>query len=128
MTRLVVPSMLERGFGRIINISSVNGQKGQFGQVNYSAAKAGIHRFTKALAQELAAKGITVNTVSPGYIATSMIMDIDEPIRETIKQQIPVGRFGKPEEIGRLVAFLAHEESGFMTGADFSANGGQHMY
>ena len=128
MTRLVVPSMLERGFGRIINISSVNGQKGQFGQVNYSAAKAGIHGFTKALAQELAAKGITVNTVSPGYIATSMIMDIDEPIRESIKQQIPVGRFGKPEEIGRLVAFLAHEESGFMTGADFSANGGQHMY
>jgi len=128
MTRLVINSMIERGYGRIINISSVNGQKGQFGQVNYSAAKAGIHGFTKALAQEVAAKGVTVNTVSPGYIATSMIMDIDEPIRDSICKQIPVGRFGKPEEIGRLVAFLAHEDSGFITGADFSANGGQHMF
>ncbi len=126
-TRLVVNSMLENGFGRIINISSVNAQKGQFGQVNYSAAKAGIHGFTKALAQEVASKNITVNTVSPGYIATSMIMDVEETIREKIKQGIPVGRFGTPKEIGRLVNFLAHEDSGFMTGADFSANGGQHM-
>ncbi|MEH6346238.1 MAG: acetoacetyl-CoA reductase [Bermanella sp.] len=126
-TRLVINNMLEGGYGRIINISSVNAQKGQFGQVNYSAAKAGIHGFTKALAQEVAGKNITVNTVSPGYIATSMIMDVDEEIREKIKKGIPVGRFGEPEEIGRLVTFLADEKSGFMTGADFSANGGQHM-
>ena len=121
-------SMLERGAGRIINISSVNGQKGQIGQVNYSAAKAGIHGFTKALAQEVARKGITVNTVSPGYTATDMVMAVPEEVREKIIAQIPVGRLGKPEEIAHMVAFLADERSGFITGADFSVNGGMHMY
>ena len=128
VTKQFLDEMIEEGFGRIINISSINGQKGQFGQVNYSAAKAGLHGFTKALAQEVARKGVTVNTLSPGYIATSMIMAIDEPIREKIKAQIPVGRFGEPEEMARIISFLASGESGFITGADLSANGGQHMH
>ena len=128
MTRLVINDMLEKKWGRIINISSVNAEKGQFGQANYSAAKAGMHGFTKAVAQEVASKGVTVNTVSPGYIATSMIMDVPEEIRETIKKGIPVGRFGTPEDIARVVSFLASEESSFITGSNISANGGQHMH
>ena len=128
VTRQFADGMASRGWGRIVNISSINAQKGQFGQCNYSAAKAGMHGFTKALAQELARKGVTVNTVSPGYIATDMVMKVKEEIREKIKSQIPVGRFGEPEEIARLVLFLSAEESGTITGANFSANGGQHMY
>lgn len=120
--------MLEQQFGRIINISSINGEKGQMGQTNYSAAKAGMHGFTKALAQETARKGITVNTISPGYIATDMIMKIKEEIREGIKAQIPVGRFGEPEDIARIVVFLADDASSFITGANISANGGQFMH
>ena len=127
MTRLVINPMLERGFGRVINISSVNAQKGQFGQANYSAAKAGIHGFTKALAQEVARKGVTVNTVSPGYIMTPMVAKIDQKVQDSITATIPVGRFGEPEEIGRTVSFLADEKSGYITGADFSVNGGLHM-
>jgi len=120
--------MLDKGFGRVINISSVNAQKGQFGQANYSAAKAGIHGFTKALAQEVARKGVTVNTVSPGYILTAMVAKIDQKIQDSITATIPVGRFGEPEEIGRTVAFLADEKSGYITGADLSVNGGLHMF
>ena len=127
MTRLVINPMLERGFGRIVNISSVNAQKGQFGQCNYSAAKAGIHGFTKALAQEVAAKGVTVNTVSPGYVATPMVTKIPQEILDTIIKQIPVGRLGLPEEIGKAVAFLCGEDCGYVTGSDFSINGGMHM-
>lgn len=127
VTRPVVPGMMERGFGRVINISSVNGQKGQIGQTNYAAAKAGVHGFTMALAQEVARKGVTVNTVSPGYIATDMVMAVPEDIRKQIIAQIPVSRLGKPEEIAALVAFLASDEAGFITGADIAANGGQHM-
>lgn len=110
MSKACLDNMLEMKFGRIVNISSINGQKGQMGQTNYSAAKAGMHGFTKALAQETARKGITVNTISPGYIATDMIMKIDEPVRNQIMEGIPVGRFGKPEEIARTVSFLAAEE------------------
>jgi acetoacetyl-CoA reductase len=128
MTKQVIDGMLDRGFGRIINISSINGQKGQFGQANYSAAKAGVHGFTMAVAREVARKGVTVNTVSPGYIGTEMVMAVPEDVRNKIIAEIPVGRLGKPEEIARLIAFIAADESGFMTGADFSANGGQHMY
>jgi acetoacetyl-CoA reductase len=128
MTRMVVNDMLANGYGRIINISSVNGEKGQFGQANYSAAKAGMHGFTKAVAQEVASKGVTVNTISPGYIATSMIMEVPEEIREGIRKGIPVGRFGKPEDIARIVSFLAHEDAGFITGTNVSANGGQYMH
>jgi acetoacetyl-CoA reductase len=127
MTRGVVEGMLERGYGRIISISSINGQKGQFGQANYSAAKAGIHGFTMAIAQEVARKGITVNTVSPGYIATEMVMAVREDIRDQIIAQIPVGRLGKPEEIASVIAFLASDEAAFITGANIAANGGQHM-
>lgn len=127
VTRNVIEGMLERGRGRIINISSVNGQKGQIGQTNYSAAKAGMHGFTMALAQEVARKGITVNTISPGYIATEMVMAVPEDIRNKIIAQIPVGRLGKPEEVAYLVDFLASDEAAFITGADFAANGGQHM-
>ncbi|MBF0308613.1 MAG: acetoacetyl-CoA reductase [Magnetococcales bacterium] len=127
MSRNVVDGMLERGFGRIVNISSVNGQKGQFGQCNYSAAKAGMHGFTMALAQEVATKGITVNTVSPGYIGTQMVMAIEEEIRNKIIAQVPVRRLGKPEEIGRLVAFLAADESGYITGSNIAINGGLFM-
>ncbi len=127
MTRLVINPMLDKGFGRIVNISSVNAQKGQFGQCNYSAAKAGIHGFTKALAQEVAAKGITVNTVSPGYVATPMVTKIPQEVLDKIIKMIPVGRLGQPEEIGKAVAFLCSENCGYVTGSDFSINGGQHM-
>jgi len=128
VTRSFIESMLERQTGRVINISSINGQKGQFGQANYSAAKAGIHGFTMALAQEVARKGITVNTVSPGYIATEMVMAVPEDVRNQIIAQIPVGRLGKPEEIAALVGFLASEDAAFITGANLAANGGQHMH
>jgi len=127
VTKQVVPDMVERGFGRIINISSVNGEKGQAGQTNYSAAKAGMHGFTMALAQELAAKGVTVNTVSPGYIGTDMVRAIKPEVLEKIVATIPVKRLGTPDEIGSVVAWLAGEDSGFTTGADFSCNGGLHM-
>jgi acetoacetyl-CoA reductase len=127
VTKQVVPEMVERGWGRIIQISSVNGEKGQAGQTNYSAAKAGMHGFTMALAQELAAKGVTVNTVSPGYIGTDMIRAIKPEILEKIVATIPVKRLGTPEEIGSVVAWLAGPDSGFTTGADFSCNGGLHM-
>ncbi len=125
--RSVIEGMLEDGYGRIINISSINGRKGQFGQVNYAAAKAGMHGLTMSLAQETATKGITVNTVSPGYIATDMINNIPEKVREAIRETIPVKRYGTPEEIARLVTFLADKESGFITGANVDINGGQFM-
>jgi acetoacetyl-CoA reductase len=127
VTKQVVPDMVEKGWGRIIQISSVNGEKGQAGQTNYSAAKAGMHGFTMALAQELAAKGVTVNTVSPGYIGTDMVRAIKPEVLEKIVATIPVKRLGRPEEIGSIVAWLASEDSGFTTGADFSCNGGLHM-
>jgi acetoacetyl-CoA reductase len=127
MTHQVWPGMRERGFGRIINISSINAQKGQFGQVNYSAAKAGDLGFTKALAQEGAKKGITVNAVCPGYIATDMVMKVSEDVRNQIISGIPVGRLGEPDEIARCVAFLAADESSFITGSTLTANGGQYM-
>ena len=127
MTHPVWSGMRDRGFGRIISISSVNGQKGQMGQANYSAAKAGELGFTKALAQEGAFKGITVNAVCPGYIATEMVMAVDEKIREAIIKQIPVGRLGLPEEIARCVSFLASDEAGYITGSTLSANGGQYV-
>jgi acetoacetyl-CoA reductase len=127
VTRNVVNHMIEKKYGRIINISSINAQKGQFGQVNYSAAKAGIHGFTKSLAYELARKGITVNTISPGYIETSMLKALSVETLEKITTQIPVGRLGKPEEIARAVTFLASEESGFITGTNLSINGGHYM-
>ncbi|WMS86940.1 acetoacetyl-CoA reductase [Pleionea litopenaei] len=128
MTRNVINGMIERQYGRIINVSSINAQKGQLGQTNYSAAKAGMHGFTKALSQEVARKGITVNTVSPGYIATKMVMAVAEEIREHIISGIPVGRLGLPEEVAHAVSFLASEQSGFITGSNLSVNGGQHMF
>jgi len=129
MTKQVMDGMLGRKWGRVINISSVNGQKGAFGQSNYSAAKAGMHGFTKALALEVARSGVTVNTISPGYIGTRMVMAIQPEILDSkILPQIPVGRLGKPEEIAGLVAYLASEEAAFVTGANVSINGGQHMY
>ena len=127
VTKQVIPDMVERGFGRVIQISSVNGEKGQAGQTNYSAAKAGMHGFAMALAQELAGKGVTVNTVSPGYIGTDMVKAIRPDVLEKIVATIPVKRLGRPEEIGSIVAWLAGEDSGFTTGADFSCNGGLHM-
>lgn len=127
VTRHAINGMIERKFGRIINISSMNGQKGQFGQVNYSASKAGIHGFTKALALEVARKGITVNTISPGYVATEMVMKIPQDYRDQLIAQIPVGRFGEPDEIARAVIFLAADESGFITGANLNINGGHYM-
>ena len=127
VTKQVIGDMLDRGWGRIINISSVNGQKGQFGQTNYSTAKAGIHGFTMALAQELASKGVTVNTVSPGYIGTEMVRAVRPEVLEKIVATIPVKRLGEPEEIASIVAWIASDESGFATGADFSLNGGLHM-
>jgi acetoacetyl-CoA reductase len=127
VTKQVVADMVARGWGRIIQISSVNGEKGQAGQTNYSAAKAGMHGFTMALAQEMAAKGVTVNTVSPGYIGTEMVRAIKPEILEKIVATIPVKRLGTPEEIAAIVAWLAGEDSGFTTGADFSCNGGLHM-
>jgi acetoacetyl-CoA reductase len=127
VTRPVLDHMLETGFGRIINISSINGSKGQFGQSNYSAAKAGMHGFTKSLAQEVAKKGITVNTVAPGYIETEMILGVPENIRQGILAQIPVGRFGTPQDVAHAVAFLVKEDSGFITGANLASNGGHYM-
>ena len=128
LARHLVDGMMQRGYGRIINVASINGDKGQFGQTNYSAAKAGMHGFTKALAQEVAAKGVTVNTVSPGYTETPMVLAIAPEIREQIRRQIPVGRLGRPEEIARAVAFLASPESGFITGANLPVNGGHYMH
>ena len=127
VTKQVIDEMLDRGWGRIVNISSVNGEKGQFGQTNYSAAKAGMHGFTMALAQEVASKGVTVNTVSPGYIATDMVKAVRPDVLEKIVAQIPVKRLGNPEEIASIVSWLASDEAGFTTGADFSCNGGLHM-
>jgi acetoacetyl-CoA reductase len=129
MTKQVMDGMLERGWGRVINVSSVNGQKGAFGQTNYSAAKAGMHGFTKALALEVAKKGVTINTISPGYIGTKMVTAIREDIlTDKILPQIPVGRLGKPEEVAGLIIYLASDEAAFVTGANISINGGQHMY
>ncbi|HMV24789.1 MAG TPA: acetoacetyl-CoA reductase [Saprospiraceae bacterium] len=127
-SRHVINQMIEQNYGRIINISSVNAQRGQFGQTNYSAAKAGMHGFTKTLAMEVASKGITVNTISPGYIATDMVMAVAEPVRNQIISGIPVGRLGGTEEIAYLVSFLASEHAGFITGANYAINGGQHVY
>ncbi len=126
-TKQVIEGMLERRWGRIINISSINGQRGQFGQTNYSAAKAGIHGFSMALAREVSGKGVTVNTISPGYIETSMTASIRPDILEGMIAGTPVGRLGQPEEIASLVAWLASEESAYATGADFSVNGGMNM-
>ncbi|GAB4266736.1 MAG: beta-ketoacyl-ACP reductase [Deferrisomatales bacterium] len=128
MTSLVINGMMERGHGRVVNISSVNAQKGQLGQTNYSAAKAGMHGFTKALALEVASKGVTVNTISPGYIATKMVMAVPEEIRAKIVEGIPVKRLGEPSEIARAVAFLASDDAGFLTGSNLAINGGQHMF
>ncbi len=128
MTKPVIDGMAERNWGRVINVSSVNGQKGAFGQTNYSAAKAGMHGFTKAAALEYARKGVTVNTISPGYIGTKMVMAIPKEVLDTkIIPQIPIGRLGKPEEVAGLVAYLCSEEAAFVTGANIAINGGQHM-
>jgi acetoacetyl-CoA reductase len=127
VTKQVIDGMMDRGWGRIINISSMNGQKGQFGQTNYSTAKAGMHGFTMALAQEVAGKGVTVNTVSPGYIGTDMVKAIREDVLAKIVATIPVKRLGTPEEIASMCSWLASDESGFATGADFSLNGGNYM-
>ncbi len=127
VTKQVIDDMVERGWGRIVNISSVNGEKGQFGQTNYSAAKAGMHGFTMALAQEVANKGVTVNTVSPGYIGTDMVRSIRQDVLDKIVATIPVKRLGTPEEIASMVSWVSSDESGFATGADFSVNGGLHM-
>lgn len=127
VTHQVLSGMAERGWGRIINISSVNGVRGQFGQANYSAAKAGMLGFTKAIAQEVARKGVTVNAIAPGYIGTDMVMAIKPEVREKLVAQIPVGRLGRPEEIGHLVAYLASDHAGYMTGATLHPNGGLHM-
>ncbi|SAL82526.1 acetyacetyl-CoA reductase [Caballeronia choica] len=127
VTKQVVDGMTLRGWGRIVNISSVNGQKGQFGQTNYSTAKAGIHGFTMSLAQEVAAKGVTVNTVSPGYIGTDMVRAVKPEVLEAIVASIPVKRLGEPSEIASIVSWIAGDEAAFATGADFSLNGGLHM-
>jgi len=129
MTKQVLDGMVDRGWGRVINVASVNGQKGAFGQTNYSAAKAGMHGFTKALALEVAKKGVTVNTISPGYIGTKMVTAIPENIlSEKILPQIPLGRLGKPEEVAGLIIYLASDEAAFVSGANISINGGQHMF
>ncbi|AWJ94871.1 beta-ketoacyl-ACP reductase (plasmid) [Azospirillum baldaniorum] len=128
LCRNVIDGMRERGFGRIVNIGSVNGQAGQYGQVNYAAAKSGIHGFTKALAQEGAAKGVTVNAIAPGYIDTDMVRAVPPNVLEKIVARIPVGRLGKAEEIARGVLFLVGDDAGFITGSTLSINGGQHMY
>ncbi len=129
VTKPIVDGMVERGWGRVINVSSVNGQKGAFGQTNYSAAKAGMHGFTKALALEVARKGVTVNTISPGYIGTQMVLAIPKDVLDSkILPQIPIGRLGKPEEVAGLCAYLASDEAAFVTGANIAINGGQHMY
>jgi len=127
LCRLVIGEMRERGFGRIVNISSINGQKGQVGQVNYSAAKAGIIGFTKALALESASRGITVNAVAPGYIETEMVAAVPSEVLAKIVSQVPVGRLGRAEEIGRIVLFLVSDEAAFITGATLTANGGQYL-
>jgi len=127
-SRAVIDGMRERGFGRIVNIGSVNGQAGQYGQVNYAAAKSGIHGFTKALAKEGAAKGITVNAVAPGYVETDMVRAVPEEVLNKIIRTIPVGRLGTPEDIARSVLFLVDDQAGFITGSTLSINGGQHMY
>jgi acetoacetyl-CoA reductase len=129
MTKQVMDGMVDRGWGRVINVSSVNGQKGAFGQTNYSAAKAGIHGFTKALALEVAKKNVTINTISPGYIGTKMVTAIPKEILDSkILPQIPVGRLGKPDEVAGLIIYLCSAEAAFVTGANISINGGQHMY
>jgi acetoacetyl-CoA reductase len=127
-SRNVLEGMIARKFGRIINISSVNGQRGQFGQTNYSAAKAGMHGFTKSLSMEVAKFGITVNTISPGYIGTDMVMAVPEKVLSQIIAQVPMGRLGGTHEVAHLVSFLASEETSFITGANYSINGGQHVY
>jgi acetoacetyl-CoA reductase len=127
-TRHVIQGMIDRNFGRIINISSVNGQRGQFGQTNYSAAKAGMHGFTKSLSMEVAKYGVTVNTISPGYIGTDMVMAVPEKVLNQIVAQVPLGRLGGTHEVAHLVSFLASEETSFITGANYSINGGQHVY
>jgi acetoacetyl-CoA reductase len=128
VTKPFVPGMIERGFGRIVNIGSVNGSRGAYGQTNYAAAKAGIHGFTKALALEVAKKGVTVNTVSPGYLATQMVEAVPQDVMQTrILPQIPVGRLGQPDEIAALVTFLCSNDAAFITGADIAINGGMHM-
>ena len=128
MCRLVIEGMRARSFGRIVNIGSINGQAGQYGQVNYAAAKSGIHGFTKALAQEGASKGITVNAIAPGYINTDMVRAVPQPVLEKIVAKIPVGRLGEASEIARGVLFLVADDAGFVTGSTLSINGGQHMY
>ena len=128
MSRCVIEGMREKGFGRIVSIGSVNGQSGQYGQVNYAAAKSGIHGFTKALAQEGASKGITVNAIAPGYVDTDMVRAVPPAVLEKIIAKIPVGRLGKAEDIARTVEFLVADEAGFITGSTLSINGGQHMY
>jgi len=129
MTKQVMDGMVDRSWGRVINVSSVNGQKGAFGQTNYSAAKAGIHGFTKALALEVAKKGVTINTISPGYIGTKMVTAIPKEILDSkILPQIPTGRLGKPDEVAGLIIYLCSDEAAFVTGANISINGGQHMY
>jgi acetoacetyl-CoA reductase len=127
VTRQVIEGMVERGWGRIVNISSVNALKGQFGQTNYSAAKAGMHGFSKALAQEVVKKGVTVNTVSPGYVETDMVRAIKREVLQSIVDQIPMGRLAQPEEIAGLIAYLVSEDAGYITGANISINGGLHM-
>ena len=127
VTKQVIDDMVDHGWGRVINISSVNGEKGQFGQTNYSAAKAGMHGFTMSLAQEVASKGVTVNTVSPGYIATDLVKKIRQEVLDKIVAGIPVKRLGTPQDIASMVSWVASDESGFATGADFSVNGGLHM-
>ncbi len=128
VTRCLINGMRDRGFGRIVNIGSINGQAGQYGQVNYAAAKSGIHGFTKALAQECAGKGITVNAIAPGYVATDMVKAVPEHVLEKIVAKIPVGRLGEAEDIARGVVFLVADDAGFVTGSTLSINGGQHMY
>jgi acetoacetyl-CoA reductase len=128
MCHAVIKGMRDRQFGRIVNIGSINGQAGQYGQVNYAAAKSGIHGFTKALAQEGASKGITVNAIAPGYIATDMVRAVPEKVLEKIVERIPVGRLGESHEIARGVVFLVSDDAGFITGSTMSINGGQHMY
>ena len=128
LCRLTIEAMRERGFGRIVNVGSINGQAGQYGQVNYAAAKSGIHGFTKALAQEGAAKGITVNAIAPGYVNTDMVRAVPEPVLEKIVAKIPVGRLGEAKDIARAVLFLVADDADFITGSTLSVNGGQHMY
>ena len=128
MSRAVFPGMRDRKFGRIVNVGSINGQAGQYGQVNYAAAKSGIHGFTKALAQEGAAHGVTVNAIAPGYINTDMVAAVPERVLEKIIERIPVGRLGTADEIARAILFLVADEAGFITGSTLSVNGGQHMY